>query len=270
MSTHILVVDDDDKIRSKLAYLLHYAGYQVSQASSGEDAIALLATTHYDLVLTDIVMGAIDGIQVLQAARKQHYPPAVVLLTGHGTLTTAITALREGANDYLLKPCPTDLLLSCIKRTLHNHTQEKTIYEAAETFLQLFSKEQGGAQVNEEHMLQEKSTGTLQHDSPTPELVPLCIGELEIGSSRKKVYLSRQPIQLTPIEYKLLRYLANMVGEICHSCDIVRVTHDIDVNDDQAQSLLKTHIRNLRKKIGHSYLVTERGTGYMLVDPQGS
>lgn len=267
MSTHILVVDDDDNIRSKLAYLLHYAGYQVSQASSGEDALALLTTNHYDLVLTDIVMGAIDGIQVLQAARNHPHPPAIVLLTGHGTLATAITALREGASDYLLKPCPTDHLLSCIKRTLHTHAQTKTIYEAAETFLHLISKEQGGTQTSQEYIRTDKPTDTYQHKKPTPEHGTLSIGELEIGSSRKKVYLSGQPIPLTPIEYKLLRYLADQAGKISHSRDIVRVTHNIDVNDEQAQALLKTHIRNIRKKIGHSYLVTERGTGYMLVDP---
>lgn len=118
----ILLVEDDDAARFSLARVLERVGYQVEAVADGETAVALLdpaaAGRHFDLVLTDLVMREIDGIEVLDHARKLADPPEVILLTGYGTLQTAIDALRAGAFDYLLKPCKPDDLLRCIERAM--------------------------------------------------------------------------------------------------------------------------------------------------------
>jgi DNA-binding NtrC family response regulator len=116
---HILLVEDDDTARRSIASVLERAGYIVDAVPDGEQAVALLNSSAsgpaFDVVLTDLLLGTLDGVAVLKAARAMPNPPEVILLTGYGTLQTAIEALRAGAFDYLLKPCRLDDLLRCIK-----------------------------------------------------------------------------------------------------------------------------------------------------------
>jgi len=101
---HILLVDDDECILASLREGLGSLGYHVVAAPSGEAAQQHIATGAFDLVLTDLVMSGMDGIAVLAAAKEQDPTVSVVLLTGFGDLASAISALRYGADEYLLKP----------------------------------------------------------------------------------------------------------------------------------------------------------------------
>jgi DNA-binding response OmpR family regulator len=261
LKARILVVEDDPKARLALTCRLQYAGYHVSEAESGEPAIATLQKQTFEIVLTDIVLGDITGIDVLRAARNQPYRPVVILLTGHGSLDTSITALREGAFDYLLKPCSHDKLLDCVSRALKRYLSEKRLLEAA-SFIKDFYE------TDELEALPQSARATPDHPPVQQEPVPpLHIGELFIGSSRQDVTLNGTPVHITPIEFALLRYLAENPGTVCTYHDIVRRTHDLEVSDTDSQSLLKPHIRNLRSKIDPDYLINDRGIGYMLVDP---
>ena len=85
-------------------------GYAVTLANSGERAVELLESAHFDLVITDLVMDRIDGIQVLKAAKTKSPEIMVLILTGYGDMGSAIDALRLDADDYLLKPCEPDEL----------------------------------------------------------------------------------------------------------------------------------------------------------------
>ncbi len=105
MKQTILLVDDDDLILKGTGMDLNAHGYQVTTADSGEKAIELLKKHSFDLVITDLVMGAVDGVAVLKKAKDKHPETMVVLLTGHGDRTAAIEALRLKADDFLLKPC---------------------------------------------------------------------------------------------------------------------------------------------------------------------
>ena len=102
MRQSILLVADDAKARMLLTDILTHTGYEVIAVPDGETAIALLQQDKFAVVLTDIRMRAVDGIQVLATAKAQGRPPAVILLTGYGSLETSIAALRSGADDYLL------------------------------------------------------------------------------------------------------------------------------------------------------------------------
>jgi len=108
----ILLVDDEEIIRKTLAVSLQEEGYEVITASTGEDAIRKLKEGVYDLVITDLIMEGVGGMEVLKIARQLDHEAMVMILTGYGSLESAIDALRLGVHDYLLKPYnPTELFV---------------------------------------------------------------------------------------------------------------------------------------------------------------
>ncbi len=270
MTRHILLVEDDNRMRRALAIWLERAGYRITQAPDGETAIELLETDTFDLVLTDIVMGDVDGIEVLYTARIQSYRPEVILLTGHGSLETSLLAFRQGAYDYLLKPFDEDELLDSVVGALQRRESEQQLMQAtAHLFPSIFR------QVPRGHMplLHTKGNATDSH-APTgtlptvPADEPLSIGELTLGSTRHEVTFQGKRVRLTPIEFALLQYLAQRCGEVCPCPELVRYTHGLQTADSDAQALLRPHIYNLRKKLAPAYLVTDRGVGYALINPE--
>lgn len=104
----ILLVDDDPFILTGIGQDLESEGYSVTTASNGEKAIELLKKTNFDLVITDLVMDKIDGIQVLKEAKEINPETMVIILTGYGDMTSAIKSIRLDADDYILKPCQPD------------------------------------------------------------------------------------------------------------------------------------------------------------------
>lgn len=100
----ILIVDDEPNIRQGLAEALAGQGYEIEQAASGEAALERLGLTSFDLVLVDLVMEGMDGIDLLQEINRLWPQIEVVIITAHGTIETAVKALKEGAYDYLTKP----------------------------------------------------------------------------------------------------------------------------------------------------------------------
>jgi len=115
----ILIVDDEEIIRVSLQQDLLDEGYHVDIAEDGKTAIGML-DTKYDLIITDLMMEGIGGIEILKTARERYSQQAVFILTGYGELDSAINALRLGAADYLLKPYNYDELLlrigSCLEK----------------------------------------------------------------------------------------------------------------------------------------------------------
>ncbi len=101
----ILLVDDDVFSLEGTAQDLSSVGYEVTTAGNGEDAVSFLSERAFDLVITDLIMGEVDGIEVLKTAKKLHPLTMVIILTGYGDMSSAIEALRHSADDYLLKPC---------------------------------------------------------------------------------------------------------------------------------------------------------------------
>ena len=103
----ILAVDDEPSVRYFVKETLSTVGYQVVVVGSGEAALDLIAAQEqrFDLALLDLKMNGVGGLQVLAALRQQSPDTAAIILTGHGSMETVIEALRQGAHDYLLKPC---------------------------------------------------------------------------------------------------------------------------------------------------------------------
>ncbi len=112
---HILIVDDEKSIQTSLAGILQDEGYQTSCASDGETALRLIDEEVPDLVLLDIWMPGMDGISVLKKIRSPGDSIQVIMMSGHATIETAVTATKLGAHDFIEKPISVDKLLVCIQ-----------------------------------------------------------------------------------------------------------------------------------------------------------
>jgi len=121
---HILVVDDELSMREFLEVLLQREGYQVACAESGRKAIALLQETDFDLLLCDIRLGDITGLDVLRAAKKKNQNTVVIMISAYATTETAVEAMNEGAYDYVPKPFDKDELVQTLTNALTVKTLE--------------------------------------------------------------------------------------------------------------------------------------------------
>lgn len=116
MAFKILVVDDEEIIRDSISYILESEGYEVDKAENGKIAYDKIKEKHFDLVITDIEMPVMKGTELLEKVKTLDQQTSVIIITAFGSLDTAITALRNGASDYILKPVEFDELLIKIKR----------------------------------------------------------------------------------------------------------------------------------------------------------
>jgi len=123
----ILIVDDEELIRESLRLDFQEMGYITETAVSGEEACALLKEKEYDLIVTDLIMKGIGGLEVLRQAKDKHVDQIVFILTGYGELNSAIEALRLGADDYLLKPYNHDELMLRVAKSLTGRTLRQKI-----------------------------------------------------------------------------------------------------------------------------------------------
>ena len=116
MAERILVVDDEDIIRESLSYILRKEKYEVEEASNGKIAFEMLKESSYDLVITDLEMPEMKGIELLDELRKVNLQTNTIVITAYGSMETAIAALRSGASDYILKPVEFDELIIKVKK----------------------------------------------------------------------------------------------------------------------------------------------------------
>ncbi|NJP06221.1 MAG: response regulator transcription factor [Chloroflexaceae bacterium] len=265
----ILLVEDDFMLAQALMAVLQDTGYGVTLAQDGTEALDLLETHAFTVVVSDIWIPAANGIDVLQAARQASTPPEVILLTGHGALDTSLTALREGAFDYLLKPCPPEHLLERVEAAIKSYTTRlhqtnavQHMMEAFQEVLQTDEETDAGVQFDDDPT---RGMTTEPDDTvaPTVQVGALCIGPVHYTAT-----FDGQPLHLTPTEHAMLWQMATRPGKVFTYRELVYAMHQCDVSTVEAKILLKTHIRNVRAKIGTDVLVNIRGTGYKFVVPQ--
>jgi two-component system nitrogen regulation response regulator NtrX len=124
-ASRILVVDDEKNIRRSVEMILSAAGHQVMEAASGHEAEQCLDRQNVDLILLDIVMPNMDGLEFLQRLRKRPARPVVVVISGNATLSNAVAATREGAYDFVEKPISKEKLLIAVKNALDQQRLSK-------------------------------------------------------------------------------------------------------------------------------------------------
>jgi two-component system nitrogen regulation response regulator NtrX len=127
MSHRLLVVDDEQGIRAALKQLLEYEGYTVDLASSGAEGLDRYDEVQPHLVLLDVKMAGIDGLEVLRRLKAKDPAAVVVMISGHGTIGTAVEATRLGAHDFLEKPLDTDRVLVTIRNALAHVVLEREV-----------------------------------------------------------------------------------------------------------------------------------------------
>jgi two-component system response regulator AtoC len=118
MTARVLLVDDEINMAKTQAKILQRKGYVVETAGNGRDALRVLEGTPFDVVITDLKMPTMDGMQLLREMNVKEHGCAVIVLTGHGTIESAVEAMQQGAADYLTKPCNPDELLLKVDKLL--------------------------------------------------------------------------------------------------------------------------------------------------------
>lgn len=127
----ILIVDDEDKIRHILQIMLEQKGYRTEQASNGGEALKLIKTYHYSMVITDLKMPVMDGMTLLKEIKHIDPDYPVIVLTAYGSIESAVEAIKEGALDYITKPFDEDKILMTVQRSsrFSELVEEKRIHQ---------------------------------------------------------------------------------------------------------------------------------------------
>jgi DNA-binding response OmpR family regulator len=229
-STHILLVDDDALLRRSLVLNLEEAGYRASASSTAEEALVLAARDRPDLVLLDIGLPGMDGLDALRHFQSRIGVP-VIFLTARRRELDEVLGLQLGADDYITKPFDKDVLLARIKTVLRRFEHTKVPAPA--------EKEEG----------------------------PLVVGDLVIDTAAHSVTVAGQPVELTPLEFDLLHALAEKAGQVLSVDDLLdRVWGEEYVGQPQ---VVYVHIHWLRERLEEDpqtprRIVTVRGVGYKL------
>ena len=121
----ILVIDDEAGIRSSLKGILEDEGYSIKTVVTGEDALKLLKRQNFDLILLDIWLPQMNGIDILKEIKKMEENSLVVMISGHGTVETAVQAIKFGAHDFLEKPLSLEKVVLTVKNAL---SQKKLLF----------------------------------------------------------------------------------------------------------------------------------------------
>lgn len=253
----ILVVDDEATTRISLAELLRLEGYDVSIAASGEDALEVIdRNPPFDLMVLDIKMPGMDGLQLTEAVQRRSPDTVIILLTAFGTLETAIQALRRGAHDYLLKPCPVSQILESVRKGLSKRYQERQRKELVSRLEQTLSELRAIEQPDVAVALPASSVERY-----------LEVQDVRLDRERHQVWIGDRPVDLTPTEFKLLSYLMERADQVCSPQQLVRQAQGYETDPWGARAIVRVHIRRLRRKLEPDparprYIVNVRGVGY--------
>ncbi len=138
MNEKILVVDDEESLRLSMKFKLKAAGFDVDVAEDGEVALEKLKNESYDVVLLDINMPRMSGIEALGLIRQRHPHTEAIMLTGFADFSTAIECLKTGARDYLVKPIDTTELVTRLHSLLRSRSSEKALHEVQKHYTAVF------------------------------------------------------------------------------------------------------------------------------------
>jgi len=239
MKSNILVVDDEPVARQSLTEILRLEGYAVNSVPNGQAAVEYVRTHPIELIIVDLRMPGMDGLEVIQVVNQISPETEVILLTAFGTTESAIQALRLRVHDYLLKPAPPSQVVNSVKKGL-------TRREAR-------LKARGG-------------TATMEVDEGVLEIT-LKDGT-HIDLSRRQVRKKDKVIHLTPAEGRLLRVLIENPGRVYSHRELVLLVQGYDTSQREAPEILRPLVSRLRHKLEafpslSDRVVSVRGTGYL-------
>jgi DNA-binding response OmpR family regulator len=263
-TARIMIVDDEVYMRLLLCELLSRHGYDVSAAAGGEEALAMLQKGMYDLILLDLVMPGMDGLQVMREVGRLAPDTVIIMLTAYASLDSAIETIRHGGHDYLTKPCSTNEILSSVKEGLEKRRRLVRQHDVIRQMSDLARQLAGG---------EGQPTQTEQPRGEQPRY--LHVGGLLLDRGRQRVNSSGQSIPLTPSEYRLLLCLMEHPGTIVSFGQLAEAVHGAASDEAAARDAISTHMWRLRRKLdaadpSQARIASVRGQGYVLSTPQAS
>ncbi|HTX78986.1 MAG TPA: response regulator transcription factor [Longilinea sp.] len=253
---HILIVDDEPNVQLVLENALKRDGYSIDRANDGLEAIRKLGQTSYDLVLLDLNMKPVDGIQVLNNIHERGCDTVVIILTGHSSIDSAVGALRLGAFDYLYKPASPELIRQRVHEGIQHHRQALHRSRLLSQIESLRQNLMG---------LEDEDNVAKQVSSPTRFLQS---GSLVVDKYHRTATLGGKLLELTTTEFDLLTCLAEAAPAVVSSRQLVLDALNYAMGESEAREIIKYHIYQLRKKIEENpskpkYIKTIRYKGYL-------
>jgi DNA-binding response OmpR family regulator len=258
----VMIIDDEESLRSTLIRILRVAGVNSIAVSDGRTAINLL-NDEYCLVFLDIHLPQMDGIETLRGIRHKFPKLPVIMLTGHGSLQSAVDALRLGATDYLLKPIDPEVLVATTRVVLSEQVKERR-------------KEQIRSQISALQSELEKLGKPESSDLGVSRLVPspqerfLKQGYLILDLQTRRATFRERVLELPPASFDYLVVLARKSPEVVDYRSLVTEAQQYQVNLDEARELAKWHVHVLRNVLEADpktpcHLINVRGKGYRLI-----
>lgn len=237
MKSNILVVDDEPVARQSLTDILKLEGFLVMSVSNGQAAVEHIRTHAVDLMIVDLKMPGMDGLEVIQVVNQTSPETEIILLTAHGSIETAVQALRLRIHDYLLKPASPAQILDSVKKGLGRRTKLRA----------------GNAAVTGSESAQDVFTlkdGTV------------------VDLSRRQIKFRNKVEHLTPAEGRLLRILMENEGKVFSHRELVLLVQGYDTSQREAPEILRPLVSRLRHKLEtfpalSEKVVSVRGTGYL-------
>ena len=234
MAETVLVVEDEPALQETLAYNLERQGYKVETVGDGYKAIEVARCLKPDLILLDIMLPGLDGIEVCKVLRKETSTP-ILMLTARGDEIDRVVGLEVGADDYLTKPFSMRELVARVKAQLRR--------------IQVLRQELGG----------------VQPPGPAPAHEILTFDNLSINQTRREVTVDGRVVPIKPQEYDLLVFFAEHKGRVLSREFILERVWGWEYIGDSRT--VDVHVRWLRQKIeadpgAPSRIVTVRGGGY--------
>ncbi len=231
----ILVVDDEPSIVTLLQFNLEKAGYSVLTASDGDAALTTAIEERPDLIVLDLMLPGIDGMDVCKTLRQEKINIPILMLTARDDEFDKVLGLELGADDYLTKPFSPREVVARVKAILRRTKMKET---------------EGDKRAEQD---------------PTIE-----IGELVIYPDKYEAFHRDRKLELTPKEFELLLYLATNEGKVLNRTQLLDAVWNYDFVGDSR--IVDVHISNLREKIEEDtrkprYIKTIRGFGYKMEKP---
>jgi DNA-binding response OmpR family regulator len=254
MKAKILVADDEEVVRRSLEDILRLEGYQVKSVCDGKAALEALQAEPFDLILLDLKMPEVDGLEVMRFASRVAQDTRVILITGQGSLESAVEALRHGAHDYILKPAHMRDLLNSVANALSKRAEQKQrriLLEQLETSIK--------------HLKDAEGLEFTSHACPKPILFE---NGVMIDLARREVWRGDQRVSLTPTEGKLLQVLLENRNRVMAHRELVQLVQGYDISDWEAPEVLRPLVSRLRRKLStfsgsEEWIANVRGTGYV-------
>ncbi|GAP11092.1 response regulators consisting of a CheY-like receiver domain and a winged-helix DNA-binding domain [Bellilinea caldifistulae] len=243
----ILIVDDEDAARVTLLRILQLEGFDADGVENGSAALQALARLNYDLMLLDLRMPDISGIQVLEETAMKYPRLKVIILTAHGSFETAVHALRMKVADYLLKPVSPEVILNSIRKAL-------------------MDDESGQLR----GVVLEQRVRYETNDAPKGENTLLRLSNgVQIDLMRRVISWNEKNIHLTPNEGKLMGVLLANHALVMRHQELVRIVYGYRLGAEEAAKILRPVFSRLNRKLavipgGDQWIRSVRGSGYVL------